>query len=87
MKSITPVNKNESKKKESKNIIRKCHCCGQITESESEIQKCVSCGKSFLPVNYFEKIHGDAEYKFDDLFDKAQDMESEDLIKGLFVLW
>jgi hypothetical protein len=76
-----------SKQTKTKTVIRKCHCCGQVTETQSEIQKCVSCGKSFLPVNYFDKIHGDKEYKFDELFDKANEMEEEALIKGLFVIW
>lgn len=73
--------------KKSKTIIRKCHCCGQVTETHSESDKCVSCAKSFLPLNYFDKIHGDQKYKFEDLFDDANEIEEEDLIKGLFVIW
>ena len=76
-----------SKRKYQQKIIKKCHCCGQVAESEKEIQKCVSCGKSFLPLNYFDKIHGDAEYKFEELFSEVSEIEDEDLIKGLYVIW
>jgi hypothetical protein len=73
--------------KKSRKIIRKCHCCSQVTESDTEVEKCLSCGKSFLPLNYFEKIHGKSEYKFDELWAKSHELEEEDLIKGLFVIW
>lgn len=68
-------------------IIRKCHKCGQVTESHSEIEKCVKCQKSFLPLNYFDKIHSKEYTHLDGLFASSQDLEEEDLIKGIFVLW
>jgi hypothetical protein len=73
--------------KKTKMIIRKCHCCSKLTESAAEVEKCLSCGKSFLPLNYFAKIHGNDEYKFDELWAKGHELEEEDLIKGLFVIW
>ncbi len=82
MNSISPA-----KTKNTKKIIKKCHCCGQITEAQKEIQKCVKCQKSFLPLNYFEKIHSDAQYKYDELFADSYELEEEDLIKGLYVIW
>ena len=47
----------------------------------------MSCGKSFLPLNYFDKIHDQEDYKFDDLFADSHELEDEDLIKGLYVIW
>lgn len=75
------------KNKESKVIIRKCHSCGQIVESHKEQEKCCGCGKAFLPLNYFDKIHGDTEQKFDELFSPSEEIHEEDLILGLYVLW
>jgi len=76
-----------TKIKKEKSIIKKCHCCGQVIEAQKEVQKCMSCGKSFLPLNYFDKIHGQEDYKFDDLFADSHELEDEDLIKGLYVIW
>lgn len=40
-----------------KSMIRLCHLCNCVNESEQEeVLRCKSCGKGFLPVNYFEKI-------------------------------
>jgi len=76
-----------SKAKKEKTLIRKCHQCGQVIESAVESQKCVKCGKSFLPLNYFAKIHDDENYNYDDLFAQSHDIYEEDLIKGIYVLW
>lgn len=75
--------------KKSKKIIKRCHICDQITESSKEIDKCVSCGKSFLPLNYFSKIHDHEGHKYDysELFAQSHELEEEDLIIGLYVLW
>jgi len=77
------VTKNRSKKL----IIRKCHVCGQVVESEVEQDSCVGCGKAFLPLNYFDKIHGDNSQKFKDLFSDGDELQEEDLITGIYVLW
>lgn len=76
-------------RKKSMKIIKRCHVCGQITESSSEIDKCVSCGKSFLPLNYFSKVHDHEgkQYNFKDLYAEGHELEQEDLIIGLYVLW
>ena len=71
----------------SKTIIRKCHCCGQVTESKSETSKCPKCTKSFLPLNYFQKIHTDKQSNFKDLFSESLELHEDELIKGLYVLW
>jgi rRNA maturation endonuclease Nob1 len=68
-------------------IIRRCHKCGQLTESEKEVEKCVKCGKSFLPLKYFEKVHCHEADKYEDLFSESDELCEEDLVKGIFVLW
>ena len=67
-------------------IIKKCHLCGHISQSHKEISKCTKCKKSFLPLNYFDKVH-DKENQYDDLFAEAHQVYEEDLIKGIYVLW
>jgi hypothetical protein len=72
---------------QSKLIIKKCHCCGHIMESCEEIQKCTACKKSFLPVNYFSKVHAKNQKEFENLFASSHEIHEKDLIKGLTVLW
>lgn len=70
-----------------KMLIRACHSCLKISESFQEIERCLHCKKSFLPLRYFEKIHELKDEKWQKHFSDANDIEEEDLIKGLFVLW
>lgn len=77
----------KKKAKSQKVIIRKCHVCGQVVESHVEQDKCCGCGKSFLPLNYFDKIHGDSNQKFEELFANSDDLTEEDMITGIYVLW
>lgn len=79
---ISPV-----KSKKEKLIIRKCHKCGTLSESHTEQQKCTDCGKPFLPLNYFDKIHSHGESKYNELFSPSYELEESDLIKGIYVLW
>lgn len=81
------MNTQTQKSKEEKVLIRKCHACGQLVESYVEQEKCCGCGKSFLPLNYFDKIHGDTEQKFEELFSNSNEIHEEDLIIGIYVLW
>ena len=76
-----------SKTTNSKVLIKKCHMCGQLTEAHMEQEKCLSCGKSFMPLNYFEKVHEHQENKFRDLFAECHELHEDDLIKGLYVIW
>jgi hypothetical protein len=76
-----------AKNKSKKLIIRRCHVCGQVVESEMEQESCISCGKAFLPLNYFDKIHGDQSQKFKDLFADGDELHEDDLITGIYVLW
>lgn len=80
------MRKELTKKKKLKLIVKKCHVCGQILEAQQEQQKCVCCGKSFLPLNYFQKVH-DHSGDFQELFAESHDLNEEDLVKGLYVLW
>lgn len=70
-----------------KTIMRVCHCCLRLNESMQELQRCLHCSKSFLPLRYFEKIHSQKSAPWDTHFSSGKDLEDEDLIKGLFVLW
>jgi len=79
-------------KQNSKLLIRKCHVCGQMIESVVEQEKCSCCGKYFLPLNYFQKIHdhNDSEQKstnYQDLFAESHELDQDDLVKGLYILW
>jgi hypothetical protein len=77
------VNKNVKMKL----IIKKCHSCGQLIESTTEQEKCVTCGKAFLPLNYFQKIHDHDKSKYKDLFAQSHELHEDDVIKGLYVIW
>ena len=68
-------------------IIKKCYICGHISESSKEPKECLNCQKSFLPLNYFNKIHAQDGSGFTELFSVSQEIHEEDLIKGLMVLW
>ncbi|MFW5887461.1 MAG: hypothetical protein ACOCUH_01550 [Bacteriovoracia bacterium] len=69
-------------------LVKKCHVCGEVIESLKEPSKCGSCGKAFLPLHYFEKIHDvKTSDDFMNLFEYCDALHDEDLIKGLQVLW
>jgi hypothetical protein len=76
-----------AKNETTKLLIKKCHMCGHIMESNEEIQKCHKCKKSFLPVNYFSKVHSKNQRDYEQLFAGSQEIHEQDLIKGLTVLW
>lgn len=67
-------------------IFRLCHRCHHVNASTCEIQRCEKCQKSFLPLKYFQKIH-DVSHDYTELFSTAQELEEDDLIKGVTVLW
>jgi hypothetical protein len=56
-------------------------------EDYKEIAKCHKCKKSFLPVNYFSKVHSKNNQEYDQLFANGHELHESDLIKGLTVLW
>lgn len=73
-------------RKSEKTIIRKCHKCGQLVEAAKEQESCACCGKSFLPLNYFAKVH-DHTGTVKELYADGDELHEEDLIKGIFVIW
>ena len=68
-------------------IIRKCHKCGELNEGSEEPRKCSKCKKSFLPFNYFSKVHAPTSKEFDELFAKSDELQDSDIIKGIAALW
>lgn len=75
------------KKSLDKVLLRACHSCLKVNESVKELERCMHCDKSFLPLRYFDKIHGEKDVSFSNHFYPIELIEEEDLIKGLFVLW
>lgn len=67
-------------------IVKKCHMCMAVNESEREIERCKRCGKSFLPLNYFGKVH-DSTSQYASLFAEVDELHDDDLIKGIYVIW
>lgn len=74
-------------KNKEKLLIRACHSCLKVNESEKELERCTHCNKAFLPLRYFDKIHQEKDVKWENHFYPTELIEEEDLIKGLFVLW
>ena len=81
------VENQKSQPTSSKLLVKKCHICGHVMELAQEPQKCHQCKKSFLPVNYFAKVHSKSQGEFEQLFAQGHEIHEEDLIKGLTVLW
>jgi len=75
------------KEQNGKQLFKKCHVCGHVMESDQEPQKCHKCKKSFLPVNYFAKVHSKSQQEYDQLFAYGHELNEGDLIKGLTVIW
>ena len=76
----------ELSRKQTKMIVRKCHKCGQLVEAPKEQESCACCGKSFLPLNYFSKVH-DHTGEVTELYADGEELNEEDLVKGIFVIW
>ena len=68
-------------------LIKKCHVCGHIMESSKEPEKCGKCNKSFLPSNYFSKVHAKTSKEFKSLFSQSNELHEDEIIKGLTVIW
>ena len=83
-----PMKQTEKIKSKTKRIlIKKCHICGTLMESNSEIKKCEHCGKSFLPCHYFNKVHAKTSQELSNLFAEVDELHEEDLVKGIHVIW
>jgi len=74
-------------KRKRKLLIRRCHMCGEVMESYSEVERCTDCRKYFVPLNYFGKVHAAYSEGYKQLFETAGELHEEDLIKGLYVIW
>jgi hypothetical protein len=68
-------------------LIKKCHLCGHLIESSKEVDKCPCCKKSFLPLNYFGKVHAKNKNDFENLFATCEELTESDLIRGIYVIW
>ena len=73
--------------KSSQVLIKKCHLCGHLNEGKEEMTQCTHCKKSFLPLNYFGKIHDGSGESLQELFCRCEELSEEDIIRGLYVLW
>ncbi|MCC6278576.1 MAG: hypothetical protein IT289_11740 [Oligoflexia bacterium] len=72
--------------------VRRCHVCGDVTESETDVLKCGGCGKSLLPFYYFDKKKikemADGDVRPDNFRDLERDPESGyGPIRGLTAYW
>ncbi len=76
-----------AKKAKGRVLIKKCHVCGHVMESVKEVERCGSCNKSFLPINYFGKIHAKNSTEYRNLYADCNELVEEDLIKGISVIW
>jgi Zn finger protein HypA/HybF involved in hydrogenase expression len=79
--------KSIEEKKEFKKLVKCCHMCTQVFESPQELERCPKCNKSFLPLNYFDKIHSNPDIKITELYAGSHELNDEDLIIGIHVLW
>jgi hypothetical protein len=77
----------KAKKSSKKVLVKKCHLCGELMESSMEPMRCSGCHKSFLPNNYFSKVHAKNSEEFAKLFISSDELQEEELIKGINVLW
>lgn len=72
---------------ERKQLFRLCHNCNCLNESEEEILRCTSCGKGFLPINYFEKIRTRAQAAAKEAGGEGMPILTLSPINGLIVFW
>ena len=68
-------------------LVKKCHHCGEVMETTVEPQRCQACNRPFLPLNYFGKVHAKNSTEFYELFSACDELDEEDLIKGIYALW
>lgn len=69
-------------------LYRRCHKCDHTCSATKEVLKCPSCGKHFLPLDYFNKIHAhEKNVHIKNLVNHARELKEEDLVHGLYALW
>lgn len=74
-------------KHQTKLLIRSCHLCGHVNESECEIERCSKCRKHFLPFSYAGMQTPLNSQQYQAIFKDISDLGEEDVIKGIGVLW
>lgn len=79
--------KNMETAEKDKILIKKCHYCGHLNQTFTEPQKCQECKKSYLPLNYFAKVHNTPQSEYQSLYASSNDLDESEIIKGLTVLW
>jgi len=72
---------------QTKVLIKRCHVCGHLNESSTELERCQKCSKSFLPSSYFSKVHDNTGVKFKQLYSHVHELDEKDLIIGIHVIW
>lgn len=77
----------QQKKHYSLSLFRVCHSCGHVNESQRELERCQKCRKSFLPLEYFNKVGDTPTYDISDLYSFVEDINDLALIRGLYVIW
>jgi len=87
MKTCDKKVSSKEQKCKGKILIKKCHVCGHLMESTKELERCPACDKSFLPTNYFGKIHAKNSAEFKNLYADCNELCEEDLVKGIHVIW
>ncbi len=71
-----------------RSLYRQCHMCAYVIHTSEEVQRCPKCNKSFLPLNYFAKIHkGKQGEDYDALYSSCDELSEQEIIKGLYVIW
>jgi len=84
----TETNKNDLvKENKTHEFVRCCHKCNTLSSDYHEVKKCGNCGQSFLPTNYFKKVHSLKGVDYDDLYDSVSNIDPSLLLKGLTVIW
>lgn len=79
--------KQKNKSHQANKLIKVCHVCANIMESEKEIERCTKCRKSFLPINYSRYDLAQSTKAFQELFHSCDELHEEDLVKGIHVIW
>ena len=68
-------------------LVRMCHKCGHANESYKELERCQKCSKAFLPLMYATSGDAKTTKEYKNLFQESAEVDPEDVIKGLAVVW
>jgi len=66
-------------------LFRRCHVCGQISQSEEQLSRCRHCKKAFAPFYYYDDFHKPV---FSEGLERPPVMKDEwPAIQGLTAYW